>query len=71
MPRGRARLLLAAAMLAMLPDGASAALPLAPLLDAPLPPVVRICVQAYTPCVVQRARCPAQSAVGTRLVTPS
>ena len=70
MARGRARLLLAAALLALLPDGASAT-PLAPLLDAPLPPVVRICVQAYTPFVVQRARCPAQSAVGTRLVTPS
>ena len=69
MTRGWARLLLAAALTALLRDSASSA-PLAPLLDAPLPPVVRICVQAYTPFVVQRVRFPEQPALLTVLMQP-
>ena len=66
MTLGRARWLLTAALtLAALlrsDDGGVFAAPLAPQVDAPLPAVVRICVQAYTPFVVQRVRRPAQPA---------
>ena len=70
MTHGRARWLLTAALtlVALLrsDDGGVFAAPLAPQVDAPLPAVIHICVQAYAPFVVQRVRRPAQPACLSR-----